>query len=562
MDKSTLVKRGEDARKAILRGVNYVYDSVKLTLGPEGGNALMPRTYNRGPRITNDGITIAELHEPKDEFENLAANAFKESAKRTNEKAGDGTTTTIVIAGKLINDVFNLISSPIPTVGGEKIGVMKLKKEIIEAAETVIEKIAEKSTKIESLEDLEKIATVSVEDHELGKIIAGIVWETGLDGFIDVVEGYKGTIETEIIKGMRFPAKVPAKAFVNNPARFEMIGTDVPVIVTNFSLDNAPQVVSFLSKLNEPKIAIFAPSFSESVLISLIASRKQSGFTSFPVAVPSLRTEQFDDLATYTGAAFINKDKGMKLDRIQASDLGWLEKIVVKDVDAKEDAVVTGGKGTKEVEVKVGKDIMIQEAPVAQRIKTLQGQLEETREAIHKKLLERRIASMASAIGVIRVGAPSQAEALYKKLKIEDATYACKAALQEGYVKGGGLCLKEIAEELPETILTAALKAPYEQIQANAEGTLDISEDIIDPAKSTRLAVEHAVSVTAHLATVKIIVAEVRDESPAEGYRAIAQALMMYNRIWNKKEGIMKENELEVERDWSKLYEEKLLADN
>ncbi len=358
-------------------------DAVRMTLGPQGGNALLYRTFNRGSRITNDGVTIAQCIEPKDEFENLAARAFKESAIRTNEKAGDGTTTTIVLAGKLLNNIFSSLlesSSAIRTqTAGRPTGVMTLKRQMLEGMKQVVEAIGKQAKKVESLEELQKIAIVSVESEDLGKTIAGMVWEIGVDGFVDVMDGHKGDIETEVIKGMRFPAKPGAKAFVNNPAKFEMVAQDIDCVVTNFALDNAAQVGQFTKGLTTSKLAIFAPSFSENVLVNLVAAFKQ-GFHVFPIAVPSLRTEQLEDLA-------VLKDKGQKLENIRQSDLGFAEKIVVKDSDAREDAAVIGGGGATDREVRVGKELMKSASPVAQRIQTLQDQVEETKVEIHKKFL-------------------------------------------------------------------------------------------------------------------------------------------------------------------------------
>lgn len=557
---------GVKAREAIIKGVNAIYEPVRLTLGPEGGNALLYRTYNRGPRITNDGVTIAKVIEPKDEFTAIAAQTFREAAEKTNEKAGDGTTTTIVIAGKLINGIFATMgdaTSSIQTKAtGVTGGVMSLKKDMLHAMKGVVDAIKAKAVKVETIEDLIKIATVAVEDAELGKVIAEIVWKVGVDGHVDVVEGYKGEIETEIIEGMRVPAKVGAKAFVTNPARFEMVAEQIPTVVTNFAFDNPAQLgFCNVQTLETNKLAIFAPSFSETVLLELIKAWKQN-FHIFPICTPSLRTEQYQDLAIYTASTFVNKDEGMQLKRIEKKDLGSAEKIVVKDVDAREDAAVIGGGGAQEREVKMGKDWIKTKSAVTERIKILQDQVEETKSDPMKKLLLRRIASMGSAVGVIRVGAPSQAESLYRKLKIEDATYSCKAALQEGYVKGGGLCLKEIAEELDNSILTPALKAPYEQIQQNAEGTLEIPDEVIDPAKVVRLSVEHAISVAAHLVTAKIIIPEERDTSPGEGYREIAQALMTGVKFWARHQGLIKENELEMDRDNLKRFEENSIVDS
>ena len=557
-EKPTKVLLGTEARKAILKGVNAIFLPVRETLRPEGGNALLPRTYNRGNRITNDGVSIAKMIEPLDEFEQEAAHAFREASEKTNEKVGDGTTSTIVIGGRLLNDVFAKLdasSSVIRTkTAGGKMGVMKLRRDMREAMKAVIDEIKKRAVKIETLEDLEKIAVISVEDEAIGKTVAKMAWEVGVEGFIDVTDGVKNEIETEVIKGMRFPAKIPARAFMNRPERFELAAQDLPCVVTNYHLDNASEIQAFTQHLSTAKLAIFAPSFSENVMLGMIAAIK-NGFQIFPVATPSLRTEQYEDLCVYLGAEFINKDQGKKLEGIREGDCGFLEKLVVKDTDAKEDATVIGGRGEKESLVALGEMEGKTKSPVQSRIEMLKGQIEETKVELHKKLLEKRIASISAAVGIIRVGSPSQAESLYQKLKIEDAVYACKAALQEGYVKGGGLCLKEIAEHLPESILTAALKAPYEQIQANAEGNLEITDDIIDPAKAVRLEVEHAVSVTSQMATLKIIVAEPREKNPAEGYEAIARAINLFTRLQGRQWGLIQENQEEMDRDNEALHD-------
>ena len=537
----------QQAQKTIVRGINTVYEAVRRTLGPGGGNGLIYGNYGRSPRITNDGVTISDIIEPKDEFEALAANVFKDAAKKTNMKAGDGTTTTEVIAGKLVNQILSEFSESCSIIGGKNTEVIKIRNTIIEQANKVILEIQNRAKKIECLEDLEKIAMVSVEDQTLGKIVAKIAWQVGVDGYIDVVEGHKGEIETEVIEGARFPAKVAAKVFVNHPQRYEMVVEETPVVITNYKFENIKQL-EFLNLLKEMRIVILAPEFSEQVLIELVKARKNN-FIIMPVKTPSLRTEQYEDISIYAGATFINKDVGKKLENITKEDLGWLEKITVKDSEAKEDAVMIGGKGTQEGKMKVAKQEYAVTSPVTERIKILKAQIEETKVDSHKKLLERRIASMASAIGVIRVGGASDAEIYYKKKKLEDAVYSCRAALQEGYVKGGGLCLKEIAEQLPQSILTEALKAPYQQIQQNSGGNLEISEDIIDPAKAVRLEVEHAISVSANLVTVKVIIAEIAERSPYDQYSDIAQAINRYITFWAKQQGLIKENAEEISKD-------------
>jgi chaperonin GroEL len=544
--KQTKVLIGEKARQAILNGVNLVYGAVKLTLGPKGGNALLFGTYGSSPRITNDGVTIAECIEPKDEFEKLVADSFKEACKRTNERAGDATTTTTVIGGVLINDILGKVETSL--IGRQSDDVMKTRKVLMEDVKKVVESIKKQATKINSLEDLEKVAIISVEDEQIGKTIASIVYQVGIDGFVDVQEGFKGVIEHEVIEGMRFPAKVPHKAFVTNPERYEMVMQDVPVIVTNYALDNAAEVAGvindILTKTQLRKIAILAPTFSDQVLIEFVKANKNNVFV-YPVKVPSLRTEQFEDVCAYFGAGFINKDKGRTLRSVTEADLGSVEKMVIKDNESREDAIAIGGKGSKSDLVK-------------KRIEELKQSIDEAKlPNSHKLLIKRRIASLSSAVAIIKVGAISDAETRYLKLKIDDAVYACKGALEEGYVIGGGLCLKSIAEEMSGSILANALRAPYNQILENAGvDTMEIADDVIDNAKAVRLAVEHAVSVTAHLITTKIIVAEARDESPADGYNNIADQLAMKNKLFAKREGLLLEGNVESEGAYDRMLEE------
>lgn len=544
--KQTKVALGEQANQHILNGVNAVYNAVKLTLGPKGGNALLFGTYGGSPRITNDGVTIAECIEPKNEFEKLVADSFKEACRRTNERAGDATTTTAVIGGFLINDILGKVETSL--IGRRSGDVMKTRRLLLEDVKKVSEAIKKQSSEIKSLEDLEKVAIISVEDEQLGKTIASVVYRVGIDGFVDVQEGFRGVVEYEVIEGMRFPAKVPAKAFINNPQKYEMVIEDTPVLVTNYSLDNVIDVSdvvgNLLKNIQQTKIAVLAPSFSDQVLIEFAKAFKEGIFI-HPVKVPALRTEQFEDVCAYFGANFINKDKGRTLRSITGADLGGVEKLIIKDVEAREDAVAIGGKGSKS-------------DAVAKRIDELKQSMDEAKlPQSHKNLIKRRIASLSSAVAVIRVGAISDAETKYLKLKIDDAVYACKGALEEGYVRGAGLCLKSIADSMPDSILANALRAPYNQILENAGvDEMEIADEVIDNAKAVRLAVEHSVSVTAHLITTKIIVVEARDESPADGYNAIAAQLGLKNKLFAKREGLLLEGNVESEGAYDRMLEE------
>lgn len=564
MFKPTPLSFDNKARESILKGINKIYDAVRMSIGPQGGNALIFGIYSRPYRITNDGVTIAEVIELKDPHEKLAAKAFVDAAKQTNLKAGDGTSATTVIAGKLLNDIMPLISQTSDTEGfdvfkkgNKKRGVMDIKKELFDTRNTVIEKIKERSQKVESLETLKKIATISVENEKLGDTIATMAWDVGTDGFIDIVEGFKGGIETEIIKGSRFPAKVPAKVFVNNIARYEMVSEDVHVLLTNYVIDKQTMSLLLKNLQGTPKLAIIAPDFKESALITMANINNKNGELLYaPVKAPSLRTEQFIDIEVFSGARFVNKDRGDKPENVTKADLGFFTKLVVKDNETREDAVALGGKGFQNREINVSGDKMPVLNAVEQRIGELKGQVEETRIESQKNLLKRRIAGISSAVGVIRVSYETDAETYYWKKKIEDAVYACKAALEEGYVRGGGLCLKEIAEELPEdNLLRPALIAPYDQIQENAQG-LEIAPDIFDPTKAIRCAVFHAVSVAANLATVKVIIPEEQERTPAEGYKDIADAISLYAHYWAREKGIIKENELEIAKDNMQRHDE------
>lgn len=558
MNRPTITLLGEDARKAVYSGVMAIYEPVKRTIGPQGKTALLFRTFNRGSRITDDGVTVSECQEPKNPHIRLAAQAFKESCKRTVEKVGDGTTTTVVIGGRAMMNVYALLSESgsefvSKNKGATTIGVMTLRANMLATSERVKAKIKEKAVIVNDIAELERIATISVKDAELGKVIASMAMEVGVDGFLDVVEGYKGEIETEIIKGFRFAGKPGAKAFVNNPARYEMVMEDYHILLTNYALDNAAEIAKVFQKLNEAtsKIVIVAPSFSQDVLIQMHGACK-SGYFLMPVKAPSLRTELFEDLAVNCGATFIDKNKGRALRGIDKRDLGFFEKMIVKDTEAREDAIVTGGAGTK-AQVSVGYEGAEEHpSPIQERIEMLKKQLVETKGDQFKKLLERRIASMASAVGVIRVGDTTEASALFRKLKIEDGVYACKAALRGGYVKGGGLCLKEIVEELElsdSDVLKDALLHPYQLIQGSVDGGIEITDDIIDPAEAIYYAVEHAVGVVSQLATVEVITPELEQPDQAEATYQLARNMGEMSIAMKQHFGLLRENEVEMERD-------------
>ncbi|MEK7112225.1 MAG: TCP-1/cpn60 chaperonin family protein, partial [Patescibacteria group bacterium] len=411
--------------------------------------------FGRSHRICNDGVTIAAVIEPKNEFEQLATEVIKDAANRTNEQAGDATSCTIVLAGSLIKSIFSELSESSSHVGAgvKKTGsVMKIRKELLAAGKEVEEKVRQAAKEVKTLEDLKKIAIVSTENEEIGTIIAEMWWKAGKNGNILVNEGFGGKIETEIGAGARFPAKVPSKGFVNNPARMEMVAKDVSVLLTNYELKNPAQLGAAINPIlkTHNRLAILAPEFSQEVLADLWKANfrllgggaiEKTNLEIYPIKTPSLRTVQWEDLEVYFGAKFIDKKKDQKLLGIDESVLGFAESIIVHDSETRDDATALGGKGAR----KGGAILDMQlSSAVQDRIETLRKAIEVTREEQDKNLLRQRIASLGSAVGVIKVSADSSSETYYLKKKIEDGVYACRAALEEGYVKGGGLCLKEI----------------------------------------------------------------------------------------------------------------------
>ena len=558
MSKHTLLATGKMALDYIKRAVDIANDTVKVTFGPHANLTLMYRTFNRGPRLVDDGYWTLEAQTPKNPFIRLAFDTFKEAVSKTNRKVGDGTSQTCLIAAKLFNELYIKISESLSGFGNSSSYGMSLRREILSEADKVKEQIRAASQEVKDLPTLEKIAAISLgESNDISKAVAKMAFEVGVDGFIDVVEGYKGELEYELAKGMRFPAKVVDKAFVNKPERYEMVIEDSPVLITNYKIDD-PNVLRYLTEqvFQEIKYTILAPDFSKQAIVAMALSTKNGIFIQ-PVKVPSLRTEVLEDIATFCGATVVDKNKGHKLQTTKKEALGYFEKLTVKDAETKEDAILLGGKGTKnqsysvhkEIDDKVGV-IEYESSPIKERIKTLRSQLIETQDDGFKKLMEKRIASMASAGGIIRVGAPTDAESLPLKLKVEDVVFACKAALKSGYVKGGGLCLKEIADQLDDThVLKNALLQPYKQIQENAGGELEIGEDVIDPTDAVYYAVEHATSVVANLITTKNLIPESPEIEQGEGELELASALRDVVWAWRKQQGLISEGEQQAHDD-------------
>lgn len=505
MEPSKLIFIGNDALEKIQKGIRLVGDVVQTTLGPRGKNSLLSRDW-RIPDITNDGVTIARSIVVDDEAENIAIQAFVDVARRTNEEAGDGTTTSIVLARAILEKGWSQMDSGALMSSGHN--PMEMKREIQKEKKFVLEELKKVTTKADKLERLKLVATASVEDTEIGEVIANIVYKIGKDGFIGVEEGFNHMIETEVIEGMKFHGTYSAPFMMTND-RKEAVHEKADILLTNFEFDNPlllKKITETVAKAGKKSLIIFGHKFSKGVLIEM-AKAKKAGFHFLAIKIPSLLTEEYEDIAVFTKAKFFNKDLGDRVDRAILSDLGYAEKVAINS----DDTFIMGGKGTKK--------------EIDERIKTLREYKGTEEVDSQKKRMDMRIAAMTSGIGIIKVGARSDAERLYLKRKVEDAQYATKAALAEGTVKGGGLALKEIGDKMKESILSEALKAPYEQIQSNAGGTLEIPDTVIDPVKVTRTAVENACSIASMLLTTETIVVEQRERKEYDGLKKIADNL-------------------------------------
>lgn len=489
MKKFKVSVSGTKARESIKNGVNKAVDMVKITLGPMGRNVLLERPTGY-PWIVNDGVTIAKHIILKDPVENQVAQAIIEATLKTNENVGDGTTTAMVLAGAIINEALKemgegtLLETP---------NVMETYREIKENCQKVIEELKKMAKPIKTKQDMIDVATACCEDKKSGEIIADMYEKLGKDGIISVEDSYKEETSTEIVSGMKFSGGYVSKSLANTD-KGDAILEDCKILVTNHQIESIDDFVPFALFLRNNKniseLVIIADSFHNSVLPTLIQNTQLGVFRFLAIKAPSLLPEQYEDIAVYTGATFIDKEKGMKVCNVKLEDLGRAKRIITNQTET----AIIEGKGNK--------------PNIEARIKKIKEELKLETHDPFKKRLQKRMGAVAGSIGIIMAGAKTPTERQYIRLKLEDAVYGTKAALEEGVVEGGGLALKKIAEKLPKNILTEALKAPYYQIQENAGGKLKIGKDILDPVKVTRTALENACSAAILITTDGAIVWE------------------------------------------------------
>ena len=494
-----IVVMGNEARDKVIKGVNVACNLVRMTLGPGGRNVLMEKDF-RAPSMVNDGYTILLNLELKDEIENLGAHAVREAARRTNTLAGDGTTTTCILIQNIVEEAYKKLGKSESVLGlGGNSNMMKVKREIHQVEGEVIKMLKKMAVPVDikDLATLKKVALTSCENEKFAEIVADVVKQTGVDGFIDVKEEYEQEIWPEITHGMRFAGKYASDMFISNPGKKIVKYKDVPTLVTNIDLENPLQCVrnnrsiftSMFSSGQTRVIVLLAPKFSPVYLENCIKAFDQLGVLVLPIKIPALTDEQLEDIVAYSGGTFIDHRKGMSLENVTDEDFGWAGTIIASSDEVK---LIKGS----------GDQVKIKE-----RIKDLTEKMESEKTEMFKKKAQRRIASLAGGFAVIHVGGKSDTERKNDYLKIEDAVNSTKEAVREGIVQGGGIALKKISEKMKKNVLSEALKTPYNIIQENAGGNLKISDDIVDPVKVLRSALESACSIAGELVTMEAAMA-------------------------------------------------------
>lgn len=516
---------GPNARKKILKGATKISRLVGMSLGPFGRNAIIKKKYSP-PEIVGDGATIARNIMLDDEIEDLGAQALIEGSMKTDERVGDGTTSTMVIASRIVEEYAKKIEEEdLASNGAGLVGdgsesvadVNKMAREIIETGKIVIEKLKSKPLKKEQLKHVISSALGTLFPEFVDKL-ADTIQKVGKDGYVSVDDNWatKYGIDTELVEGMRFTGTYATPYMINNKYK-EVVMENVNILLCNYDLSNAAAFTKLMKEhldSGQRKLVIIANKFEKPFIKLMAASvinarRGNTNLTDvLAIKAPSLTTEQMQDVAVYIGATFYDKNRpDIIMKKAHLSDFGFAKKVVVDEHNVQ----IMDGRGTVKIEIPIGKDEKIEEEKTAVelRIEQLKIDIENEKDNAFKEQTKRRLGALQSGFATIRVGAATEPERMNFKKKLEDAVHSAQNAMDEGVVKGGGLALKEIADELGEKHnMYLPLTAPYDRIQKSSGGELKIPDTVIDPLKVVRIVVETACSVAAYLLTVEVAIAE------------------------------------------------------
>ena len=519
---------GEDARKALQSGIDKLANTVKITLGPKGRNVVLDKKYG-APLITNDGVTIAKEIELDDPFENMGAQLVKEVATKTNDAAGDGTTTATLLAQALVREgMKNIAAGANPMV---------LKKGMDQAVDTAVETIVANSKKIEGSDEIARVGAVSAADENIGKLIAEAMEKVTADGVITLEESKTAETYSEVVEGMQFDRGYIAPYMVTDTDKMEAVLDDAYILITDKKISNIQEILPLLEQIVKAgkKLLIIAEDVEGEALSTLIVNKLRGTFTCVAVKAPGFgdrRKEMLQDIAILTGGQVISSELGLELSETTMEQLGRARQVVVQ----KENTIIVDGAGNSD--------------DIKARVGQIKSQIENTTSDFDREKLQERLAKLSGGVAVIKVGAATEVEMKEKKLRIEDALAATKAAVEEGIVAGGGTALinampavKKLVDKLSgdektgAQIVYKALEEPVRQIAVNAglEGSVIIDKiirsrkvgygfnaytseyvdmipaGIVDPTKVTRSALQNAASVASMMLTTESLVADKKD---------------------------------------------------
>ncbi|MUK88521.1 chaperonin GroEL [Ornithinibacillus sp. L9] len=525
------IKFSEDARRAMLRGVDTLADAVKVTLGPKGRNVVLDKKFG-SPLITNDGVTIAKEIELEDAFENMGAQLVSEVASKTNDVAGDGTTTATVLAQAMIREGLKNVTS-----GANPVGI---RRGIEKAVATAVEELQAISSPVQSKESIAQVAAISAADEEVGKLIAEAMERVGNDGVITIEESKGFNTELEVVEGMQFDRGYASPYMVTDQDKMEAVLEDPYILITDKKIGNIQEVLPVLEQVVQQgkPLLIIAEDVEGEALATLVVNKLRGTFNAVAVKAPGFgdrRKAMLEDISILTGGEVITEDLGLDLKSASIEQLGRASKVVV----TKENTTIVEGNGNPEA--------------ISSRVAQIRAQAEETTSDFDKEKLQERLAKLAGGVAVVKVGAATETELKERKLRIEDALNSTRAAVQEGIVSGGGTALVNVHAKVAElslegdeatgaNIVLRALEEPVRQIAHNAglEGSIIVERlkgeavgvgynaatgewvnmvdaGIVDPTKVTRSALQNAASVAAMFLTTEAVVADKPEENEGGG---------------------------------------------